>query len=244
MAADRLPAARLAGETWRAPELPLPFETDPAGFPMVWVETIAAWMHWLPVSKLHFERCLQGAPDRPFDAAWYEGLLALNPGVSPARIRPENYRHALLTGILPAEAQRFAAWLGPGFAVPTLEQWLRAWSSLDSQPAERRLPAALLGGLEEPVRTLLTRMESALAAAAAQPRRQRTLADQMLLRRGVLEWAEQPEQPGSPARWVGIGEPPGLARGARVSPDRGPVVPDRPEAFRSYLFGFRLIREA
>jgi hypothetical protein len=244
MAADRLQAARLAGETRRAPELPLPFETDPAGFPMVWVEAIAAWMHWLPVSKLHFERCLQRAPDRPFDAAWYDHLLALNPGVPPARIRPENYRHALLTGILPAEAQRFAAWLGAGFAVPTLEQWLRAWSSLDSQPAERRLPAALAAGLEEPVRTLVTRMESALAAAATRPRRQRTLADQMLLRRGVLEWAEQPEQPGSPARWVGIGEPPGLARGARVSPDRGPVVPERPEAFRSYLFGFRLIRKA
>jgi hypothetical protein len=243
MAADRLQAARLAGETRRAPELPLPFETDPAGFPMVRVEAIAAWMHWLPVSKLHFERCLERAPDRPFDAAWYNHLLALNPGVPPTRIRPENYRHALLTGILPAEAQRFAAWLGAGFAVPTLAQWLRAWSALDAQPAERRLPAALLAGLEEPVRTLLTRMEGALAAAA-RPRRQRTLADQMLLRRGVLEWVEQPEQPGSPARWVGIGEPPGLARGARVSPDRGPVVPERPEAFRSYLFGFRLIREA
>jgi hypothetical protein len=241
MAADRLQAARLAAETRRAPELPPPFETDPAGFPMLWVEAIGAWMHWLPVSKLHFERCLQRAPDRPFDAGWYERLLALNPGVPPARIRPENYRHALLTGILPAEAQRFAAWLGPGFTVPTLEQWLRAWSSLDSQPAERRLPAALLVGLEEPVRTLLTRLESALAAAATRPRRQRTLADQMLLRRGVLEWTEQP---GNPSRWVGIGEPPGLARGARVSPDRGPVVPDRPEAFRSYLFGFRLIREA
>jgi hypothetical protein len=76
MAADRLQAARLAGETRRAPELPLPFETDPAGFPMVWVEPIAAWMDWLPVSKLHFERCLLQAPDRPFDAAWYERLLA------------------------------------------------------------------------------------------------------------------------------------------------------------------------
>jgi len=239
MAADRLQAARLAGEAWRAPDLPLPFETDPAGFPMVWVEAIAAWMHWLPVSKLHFERCLRQAPDSPFDAAWYDHLVALNPSVPPTRIRPENYRHALLTGIVPGEAQRFAAWLGAGFAVPTLEQWLHAWSSLDSQPAERGLPAALAAGLEEPVRTLVTRMESALAAAV-RPRRRRTLADQMLLRWGVLEWVEQP---GDSARWVGIGEPLRLARRFRVSPDRGPVVPDRPEAFRSYLFGFRLIRK-
>jgi hypothetical protein len=48
MAADRLQAARLAGQLRRSPELPLPFETDPTGFPMVWVEAIAAWMHWLP----------------------------------------------------------------------------------------------------------------------------------------------------------------------------------------------------
>jgi hypothetical protein len=239
MAAYRLQAARLAGQLRRAPELPLPFETDPTGFPMVWVEAIAAWMHWLPVSKLQFERRLHQAPDRPFDAGWYDDLLALNPRIAPARIGPENYRNALLTGILPGEAQRFATWLGAGFAVPTLEQWLRAWSSLESQPAERGLPAALAAGLEEPVRTLVTRMESALAAAAA-PRRLRTLADQLLLRRGVLEWVEQQ---GSPVRWVGIGEPLHLARGVRVSPEGGPVVPDQPEAFRSYLFGFRLIRK-
>jgi hypothetical protein len=239
MAADRLQAARLAGQLRRAPELPLPFETDPTGFPMVWVEAIAAWMHWLPVSKLQFERCLYQAPDRPFDAAWYNHLLALNPRIAPARIGPENYRHALLTGIVPAEAQRFASWLGAGFAVPTLEQWLQAWSSLESQPAERGLPAALAAGLEEPVRTLVTRMDGALAAAATRPLRRRTLADQMLLRWGVLEWVEQE---GKPPRWVGIGEPPRVARRVRVSPERGPVVPDRPEAFRSHLFGFRLIR--
>lgn len=239
MAGDHLQAAWLAGQLRRAPELPLPFETDPTDFPMVWVEAIAAWMHWLPVSKLQFERCLHQAPDRPFDAGWYDDLLALNPRIAPARIGPENYRNALLTGILPGEAQRFATWLGPGFAVPTLEQWLLAWSSLESQPAERGLPAALAAGLGEPVRMLVTRMESALAAATM-PRRLRTLADQMLLRRGVLEWVEQP---GSPVRWVGIGEPLHLARGVRVSPDGGPVVPDRPEAFRSYLFGFRLIRK-
>ncbi|HEV3460038.1 MAG TPA: hypothetical protein VHG32_26120 [Thermoanaerobaculia bacterium] len=220
--------------------MPLSFEIDPAGFPLVWVEAIAAWMHWLPVSKLQFERCLGRTPDRRFGAAWYNQLLALNPRIAPARIHSENYRHALLTGMLPAEAESFAARLGKGFAVPTIEQWLRAWSWLDSQPAERDQPAALALHLDEQVGTLLLRIDGALATMAARARRRRTLADQMLLRFGVLEWVEQE---GDPARWVGIGEPPRLARGVRVSPERGPVVPDRPEAFRSYLFGFRLIRK-
>jgi formylglycine-generating enzyme required for sulfatase activity len=239
MAADRQHAARLARGVG-APEVPLPFETDPTGFPMVWVEAISAWMHWLPVTKAQFERYLLAAPAAPEPgSSWYEHLLALNPRVAPTRIRAENYRNALLTGVVPSEAQRFAAWLGKGFAIPTLDEWLRAWATLEPLPAERGLPAAIARTLEEPARTLTLRLESALAAGAARPRRHRTLADQMLLRGGVLEWVEQP---GRSARWVGIGEPPRLARGPRVSPERGPVAPDRPEAFRSYLFGFRLLR--
>ena len=239
MAADPQ-AAWPAGEPARWTGVPLPIDTDPAGFPLVWVEAIPAWMQWLPVTKPQFERFLRETSDRRFDAAWYDHLLGLNPRIETARIRAETYRRALLTGIVPAEALRFAAWLGTGFALPTLAQWLRAWSALASMPAERGLPAAIARRLEEPARTLVTRMESALAgAAAAWRRRARTLADQMLLQGGVLEWVEQP---GSPARWVGIGEPPRPARGVPVSPEHGPVAPDRPEAFRSYLFGFRLLR--
>jgi hypothetical protein len=226
------------------PKVPLRFETDPAGFPMVRVEAIAAWMHWLPVSKLEFECFLRATPDRRFNPAWYDHLLALNPRVAPARIRAESYRNALLTGILPGEAQRFAAWLGEEFALPTLEEWQRAWAALAALPAERGLPPALDPGLglEEPVRTLAARIESAhlVVAATARPPRPRTVADQMLMRFGVLEWVRQS---GPPARWVGIGEPQRPLRGLpRVSPEHGPVAPDKPEAFRSYLFGFRLIR--
>ena len=72
-------AALLAGRAPRAPQLPLTFEIDPTGFPLVWVEAIGAWMHWLPVSKLQFERFLRQAPDYPFQPAWYDHLLALNP---------------------------------------------------------------------------------------------------------------------------------------------------------------------
>ncbi len=237
---ERARAATLAGDAASDAAFPCRFEIDPAGFPLVWVEAIGAWMHWLPVSKLQFEHCLLQGPDRGVAAGWYDHLLALNPRVAPARVHSENYCNALLTGLLPAEAQRIAAWLGADFAIPTADQWLRAWSSLDSQPAGRGLPAELALRLEEPVRTLLTRIDSAATATAVSARRRPTLADQMLLRGGVLEWVTQ--EGGSP-RWVGIGEPPRLARGIRVCPDRGPVAPERPEAFRSYLFGARLIRK-
>lgn len=205
---------------------------------MIWVEAITAWMHWLPVSKAQFESRWRDEPACRRGADRYDHMLALNPRIAPARIGMENYLNALLTGVLPSEAQRFAARLGEGFAVPTLEQWLRAWAALDAQPAERHLPALLPPNLAESVRFLTVRLETALAAAGGR-RRRRTLADQMLMRRGVLEWVEQE---GALGAWVGIGEPPGFTGTRRISPERGPVVPYGPEGFRSYLFGFRLIR--
>ena len=219
-----------------------PFAIDPAGFPMVWVEAIAAWMQWLPLSRLELERYLSAARDRRIDQAWYGRLLAMNLAVAPSRIDSGSYVEALLTRIVPAEAERFAAGLGEGFALPTVEQWRRAWSALTALPAERGLPAVFARlGLEEPVRELLARIESAHLSfvATTRPRRQRTLADQMLMRYGVFEWAWRSEPPG---RWVGIGEPRPVLGVALGSPDRGPAVPDRPETFRSYLYGCRLIR--
>jgi hypothetical protein len=177
-----------------------PFEIDPAGFPMVWVEAIAAWMQWLPMSRLELERFLSAAQDGPIDHAWCGRLLELNAAVALARIDSGSYAEALLTRIVPGEAERFAARLGEGFALPTLHLSF---------------------------------------VATTRPRRQRTLADQMLMRYGVFEWVWQSEPPG---RWVGVGEPRPVRGVSLGSPERGPAAPDRPETFRSYLYGCRLIR--
>src|SRR5262249_14549002 len=80
--------------------------------------------------------------------------------------------------------------------------------------------AAIAKALAEPARTLVQRLEAALAGTAARPRRRRTLADQMLLRGGVLEWVDRAGQgrPGQARRWVGIGEPAGPPPRARGPP--------------------------
>jgi hypothetical protein len=216
----------------------LAFETDPTGFPMVWVDTIDAYLHWLPVTTLQWEWFLCETADPHFDAGWYDRLLGLSPRVTPSRIGPDNYWHSFLTGIVPSEAQAFAAWCGESYALPTLEQWLRAYAQLKSLPGEAVEPPAPTSEPDERLGQLLTRVESARAATAAGLGR-RTLADQMLLRLGVLEWVEQN---GHPPRWVGIGELPPAARGGLTSPERGPVVPNQPETERSSLFGIRLLR--
>jgi len=39
----------------------------------------------------------------------------LNPGILPEELTLDNREHLFVTGILPAEAQAFAEWLGEGF---------------------------------------------------------------------------------------------------------------------------------
>jgi hypothetical protein len=213
---------------------------DRAGFPMIWIEAIGAFMHWLPVTKIQFESFFTWASDPTFDDEWYHRILDLNPHVAVSEIGPSNYCNAFITGILPEEAQRFAAWCGRGYSIPTLSEWQKAYTYLKQLPADSEGPASFLPATEERVRTLLTRIESSSATVASRLGRTRTRADQMLMRLGVLEWVEQTS---GRVRWGGLGEPSSHFR-MIWSPERGPVVPVGATPSRSRAFGFRLIRRA
>lgn len=161
--------------------------TDPAGFPMVWIEEIGAFIHWLPVTKIQFEKFMASTADPRFDDAWYRQVLALNPRVAIPEIDPKNYWNAILTGLLPEEALRFAAWCGEGYSIPTLKEWQTAYAALVALPEDPGEFPDLLEGSGDLVRSALTRIEAA-SVAATRPGRQRTRADRMLMRLGVLEW--------------------------------------------------------
>ncbi len=49
--------------------------------------------------------------------------LTLNPRVSPQRFTPEQRERLFLTGLLAAEAEAYAAWLGDGYRLPTVTEW-------------------------------------------------------------------------------------------------------------------------
>ncbi|MEA2604063.1 MAG: hypothetical protein QOF89_5055 [Acidobacteriota bacterium] len=218
-------------------EVSLSKAADPTGFPMVWIEEIGAFMHWLPVTKIQFEKFIATTHDPLFNDTWYRRVLDLNPRVAIPEISAENYWHAFLTGILPAEAQQFAAWCGGDYALPTLTEWRKAYAALAAAPVGPGELSGFSEGAGEVARSALTRIESS-AAAAARPGRERTRADQMLLRLGVLEWVEQT---GGADRWGGMGEPSPHFR-MLWSIDRGPAIPLNNGASRSNVFGFRLIR--
>ena len=223
----------------------LDIKLDRAGFPIVWVQSIDAYLHWLPVTKIQFEFFLCAEPSAQFDAQWYDDILKLNPRVSSQAITASNYWGGFLSGILPSEAEQFARWCGPGYAVPTLDEWRKAYTFLKAQPVA---PQAILHTLQQPgspkladrAQRLLTQLE------AAQQRVWREVdfnppsqADQMFMRMGVLEWVESSELRN---RWGGMGQTHQRFHGGFFTPDHGqPSRPNDPENMRLHHYGFRLL---
>ena len=213
---------------------------DNTGFPMVWAEPIGAYIHWLPVTKIQFEYFLSDTTDPTFDAAWYDRLLALNPRSSAGDLRAGNYWNALLSGVRPAEAQQYARWCGEEFSLPTLAQWFGAYRWLRELEPLSGAEIELLPCRTERGRAVLRQMENAAGAAMQQARLARMRADQMLLRYGVMEWIEHPNDR---YRWGGMGETLPAFHGQLFTPDSGvPARPSRPETDRLEHYGFRLVR--
>ncbi|HEX3046625.1 MAG TPA: hypothetical protein VHY08_17850 [Bacillota bacterium] len=218
----------------------LKFIIDKSGFPLVWVEPIGAFIHWLPVTKVQFEYFLCAVPDSRFDGAWYEEILRKNPRISPNEIKPDNYWGALLSGIRPGEAQSFVQWLGPEYGLPTLNEWVKTYQYFKTLPPQSAGIVNQMGELRERVKTLIGRLNSSSDQAVRGMGDERRLADQMLMRMGVMEWVECPEHR---IHWGGIGQTHPSFHGGLYTPDHGePVIPPNPETDRLYYYGFRLIR--
>lgn len=210
------------------------FPKDPVGFPMLQVEP-GFYLHWLPITKIQFEYFLSDTYDRSFDIRWYEEILRLNPRVTPAKILPSNYWNAFLSGVLPAEAQRFAFWCGDGFRLPSVKEWAQAYRILNSQPALDLESSGLMNDLSPRLRELILRTEDASSEAARRMGYVRCLADQLLMRLGFLEWVK------AEGHWGAMGEPYPELCGNLAEPERGePVYPNRPDTVRLPCLGFRL----
>jgi hypothetical protein len=216
---------------------------DRAGAPMIWVDAIGAYIHWLPVSKLQFEYFLCDQPGTRFDQKWYNEILKLNARIPPAGVQRANYWQALLTGIRPDEANAFVEWNNEAYdgvyALFTRDLWFQAYQALRSEP-----PLAVNHfndlPLQPRMKTLVERF-SAVTQSLPATAGAMTRADQMLMRQGVLEWVScQGDRRGE---WGGFGQPNRDFFSLLYSPDRGdPYFPARFEEGRLMQFGFRLLR--
>jgi hypothetical protein len=215
---------------------------DSSGFPMIWVQPIRAYMHWLPVTKIQIEHFLSSTNDAMFDEAWYNRLLSMNKRISPGEVRNSNYWEAFLTGILPREAQRFAIWCGRDYDLPTADEWFAAYKHFKSYNQDSSVieNIALTPGLSERAQTLLANVESAARREAASALgSERTLADQMLMRLGLMEYVYEDEQRNT---FGGFGQTHSAFFGSFVSPNSGVQRLNNPaEGARMRQYGFRLI---
>lgn len=216
----------------------LQWKLDRTGFPMLWVDSIQAYMHWMPATKIQFENFLGATSDSRFDATWYDEILAVNERITPDAIRLHNYWKAFLSGVRPSEVENFARWQGEGYAIPTIQDWFTAYKSLKASPPVSS-PLEPIEGLRPRIKTLLSRLDAATNSALKEAGYERTLADQMVMRMGVMEWVAIQNQR---SRWGGMGETYPPFHGALFTPDHGqPSVPNNPEGERLRHYGFRLI---
>jgi hypothetical protein len=212
---------------------------DRAKFPMIWVSALDGYLHCLPVAKIQFEYFLCDTTEARFGEEFYETLLKRNARVSPGAITEENYYQAFATGIKPDEARAFCEWCSADrdelFDLPSRKEWYAAWRELKTMPP-LAIDDLLQLGLSARVTLLFRRLEAAAARLQGNSG-ERSLADSLLLHRGVYEWVRCEDN-----SWAGAGMPhPALGAGIIV------LDHEKPREFvdlesRPHGCGFRLLK--
>lgn len=163
-------------------------EYDRVGFPMVWVNCLKGYVHLLPVTKIQFEYFLWDTPASTLDQTWLDRIYKLNERITPKKINNRNYWRAFMSGIAPAEAEKFAAWSGGSdenvqYSLPSDVEWRDAYNEMLLSPS---IPPDEFednpGRISPRVLLLLRRLYDEV--------KHETLADQMLFDGGVLEWVQ------------------------------------------------------
>jgi hypothetical protein len=219
---------------------------DRSGFPMIWLDSLGGYLHWLPVTKIQFEWFLCDQPSSRFDQAWYESILQLhecNARISPRSIQASNFWQALFTGVKPDEAEAFAQWNndeGQGvYTLPEQAEWYNAFLELVELP---ELSPAVFEDLGLSPRSLELVRKLSDARITFAGKTGRTLADQMLLRHGIMEWVRCPTPDGK-GRWGAFGQPNKTFHSHTYTlDDRQPRFPIKVEDVRLSSHGFRLVR--
>ncbi len=164
------------------------FEFDHAGFPYLRLAGLSVSL--LPLTKLHYEHYLADAATPESDTRYAE-MLQLNPRISPSRCSAENREQLLLTGLTAAELEAFARWSGPGFRVPTVEEWRTIYREM--QVLSSQEITACFERLAPLPRILFTCLHAQLPA--------QTALDFSLMQGGVMEWVRDNRD------WAQLGKP-------------------------------------
>jgi hypothetical protein len=221
------------------------FVLDRAGFPMILVEPKSGsepvYVHWLPITKIQFEIFMCEMPSIDFSDTWYKEILKLNPRISPKNATKKNYWNLFITGLRPAEAEAYANWAIADegeLTLPTLDDWNSIYQYLKTQPP--LVDPFVKLKLSERIKLLISKVDSIVENLYKSAKFPYSLADQMLMRYGVMEWVQY-ESRGQD--WAGMGQTDAGLQSMLRNPDSGvPEIPKNIETNRFHYYGFRLVK--
>jgi len=222
----------------------LKIELDRANFPMILIEPLNAYMHWLPVTKIQIEYFLSSTNDSSFNEDWYKNVLGFNDRVSPGSVTQANYWMALLTGILPRDAKRFAQWAGDGgLDFPSAQEWFATYEWLIGFPDDADHIEQLAADPRLKPRTiqLIRNLEQASKQDSFHLTGGRHLCDQMLMRLGVMEYVYRDDLRNT---YGGYGQTNNRFFGSIYEPmvDYPEPIANPRDGAQMKHYGFRLIR--
>ena len=217
---------------------------DKANFPIIRIPSLHLEINWLPITKIQFEHFL--CDTGLYDNSWYQDKLnQYNDRVAPGSISRGNYWGVFMTGILPAEALRFAKWCGRGFDLPTAHEWKKVIEYFAGMSADKAYIEAITTApsVSERAKQLIERLEQVTNSDSQQlGSGGRLLCDQMLMRLGIMEYIYEDDQRNTFGGW---GKPNRRFWGSMYDPLRDASyvrLGKRTEGIRMKQYGFRLIR--
>ena len=175
--------------------VPLLFRVEPrTRFPLIEVPGQDFALFWLPLTKVQVEYFLCDTIDSQFDRAWYGKRLQKTRRVSPEQLVARNLPQAFITDITFHEARIFSEWYGPGYDLPTTEEWHRALRAFEAVAAHSAYVEQILAlpDLHPRARLLIDACEKALPSyQQVRDLSERKLSHQLMMSLGILEYVYQ-----------------------------------------------------
>jgi len=216
---------------------------DSTNFPMMYIESGKFHIHWMPVTKIQFEYFLSSGSVTSFGSAWYEQVLDYNERVTPGLVTANNYWQSFITGITPMEIKAFAGWLGKEYDIPTHDEWQIAYKYLKAETEDAGHIGRLVDtpGINRRASTLIKNIAASLKDVRFEVRGGRTLADQALMRLGIMEYVYRDDRRNT---YGGYGQPNSSFFGSASTPDKGlpERLVDEHNGAKMMHYGVRLIK--
>ena len=162
------------------------------GIPFLRIQQLNISIQYLPVTKTQFEYFLCERQDPDFDEGQYLNILEYSPRISPRKINPENYEQTFITALTFKQMDKFRERLGESYDYLKVEEWNEIVKFLNNHPINDQVLKAILEqqGIPKRSKEILSKLQEIVLQKGGS---NLTMANQLLLRKGINEWIRDPD---------------------------------------------------